>query len=121
MAPRAQGELQLGGLPRPLVRLTPAKLTTWTGCRRRYRMAYLDRPALPRGGAWAHNTLGAVVHTALRALFDLTPELRGPHAAAALYLYQPTRDLNGQPGLLGHLADHRMLIGLAVLDPAPRH
>lgn len=84
MAPRAQGELQLGGLPRPLVRLTPAKLTTWTGCRRRYRMAYLDRPALPRGGAWAHNTLGAVVHTAMRALFDLAPGRRQSHAAAAL-------------------------------------
>ncbi|MFY9805781.1 MAG: PD-(D/E)XK nuclease family protein [Pseudonocardiaceae bacterium] len=84
MAARAQGELQLGGLPRPLVRLTPAKLTTWTACRRRYRMAYLDRPALARGGAWAHNTLGAVTHTALRALFDLPPQRRSPHSAAAL-------------------------------------
>ncbi|MGB8202633.1 MAG: recombinase RecB, partial [Pseudonocardiaceae bacterium] len=62
MVRRAQGELELGGLPRPLVRVTPAKLATWTGCRRRYRMAYLDRPTPPRGGAWAHSTLGAVVH-----------------------------------------------------------
>lgn len=84
MARRAQGELDLGGLPRPLVRVTPAKLATWIGCRRRYRMAYLDRPTPTRGGAWAHNTLGAVVHTALRALFDLTPQRRRPHAAAAL-------------------------------------
>src|SRR5438270_12386102 len=84
MTRQAQGELDLGGLPRPLVRVTPAKLSTWTGCPRRYRMAYLDRPAPTRGGAWAHNTLGAVVHTALRALFDLAPARRGPHAAAAL-------------------------------------
>lgn len=84
MARQAQGELDLGGLPRPLVRVTPAKLATWIGCRRRYRMAYLDRPAPSRGGAWAHNTLGAVVHTALRALFDLAPARRHADAAAAL-------------------------------------
>ncbi|MDQ4032199.1 MAG: PD-(D/E)XK nuclease family protein [Actinomycetota bacterium] len=84
MAPRAQGELDLGGLPRPLVRVTPAKIATWIGCPRRYRMAYLDRPTPPRGGAWAHNTLGAVVHAALRALFDLAPVRRRPQTAAAL-------------------------------------
>lgn len=78
------GQLELEGLPRPLVRVTPAKLATWTTCRRRYRMAYLDRPAPPRGGAWAHNTLGAVVHAALRALFDLPPHRRDPQSAAAL-------------------------------------
>jgi RecB family exonuclease len=84
MARQAQGELDLGGLPRPLVRVTPAKLTAWTTCQRRYRMAYLDRPAPPRGGAWAHNTLGAVVHSALRALFDLPPGRRRPETAAGL-------------------------------------
>ncbi|MGH3937503.1 MAG: RecB family exonuclease [Pseudonocardiaceae bacterium] len=84
MGRQAQGQLDLGGLPRPLVRVTPAKLATWTGCRRRYRMAYLDRPAPPRGGAWAHSTLGAVVHAALRALFDLAPGRRHPEAAAGL-------------------------------------
>lgn len=84
MPRQAQGELKLGGLPRPLVRVTPAKLATWTDCRRRYRMAYLDRPAPPRGAPWAHNTLGAVVHTALRALFDLAPGRRHPHTAASL-------------------------------------
>ncbi len=84
MARQTQGELDLGGLPRPLVRVTPAKLTTWTDCRRRYRMAYLDRPTPPRGGAWAHSTLGAVVHSALRALFDLAPGRRLPQTAAGL-------------------------------------
>ncbi|MQA15454.1 MAG: DUF2800 domain-containing protein [Pseudonocardiaceae bacterium] len=71
-------------MPRPLVRVTPAKLAAWTTCPRRYRMAYLDRPAPPRGAPWAHNTLGAVVHAALRALFDLPAHRRDGAAAAAL-------------------------------------
>lgn len=70
-------------LPR-LVRVTPAKLATWADCPRRYRMTYLDRPAPARSGAWAHATLGAVVHLALRALFALPAEQRTPRAAAAL-------------------------------------
>jgi RecB family exonuclease len=67
-----------------LVRVTPSRLATWTDCPRRYRMTYLDRPSPPRGGAWAHNTLGAVVHLALRSLFDLPAADRTPRAAAAL-------------------------------------
>ncbi|TWP49310.1 PD-(D/E)XK nuclease family protein [Lentzea tibetensis] len=73
-----------GSAPKRLVRVTPAKLATWTDCPRRYRMAYLDRPSPPRGGAWAHNTLGAVVHNALKALFDLPVEKRTPEQAVAL-------------------------------------
>ncbi len=67
-----------------LVRVTPSKLAAWGDCPRRFRMTYLDRPPPPRGGAYAHNTLGAVVHLALRALFDLPPDQRTPRAAAAL-------------------------------------
>jgi putative RecB family exonuclease len=67
-----------------LVRVTPSKLGTWDDCPRRYRMTYLDRPAPPRGGARAGSTLGAVVHLALRALFDLPPAERTPRAAARL-------------------------------------
>nr|WP_130293879.1 PD-(D/E)XK nuclease family protein [Pseudonocardia sediminis] len=67
-----------------LHRVTPARLATWDSCPRRFRMLYLDRPAPARGGAWAHTTLGAVVHLALRALFDLPPRSRTPAAAAAL-------------------------------------
>lgn len=87
-----QGQLDLEGLPRPLVRVTPAKLAAWTSCPRRYRMAYLDRPAPPRGGPWAHNTLGAVVHTALRALFGLPARRRDGAAAAALVATHWTSD-----------------------------
>jgi RecB family exonuclease len=67
-----------------LVRVTPSKLAAWGDCPRRFRMTYLDRPSPPRGGAFAHNTLGAVVHLALRALFDLPPDERTPRAGAAL-------------------------------------
>ncbi|MGW0519054.1 RecB family exonuclease [Crossiella sp. NPDC003009] len=80
----AQLGLELEGMPRKLVRVTPAKLATWTGCPRRYRMNYLDRPAPARGGAWAHNTLGAVVHNALRAFFDLPVARRTPEQAESL-------------------------------------
>lgn len=67
-----------------LHRVTPARLAAWEACPRRYRLLYLDRPAPPRGGAWAHTTLGAVVHLALRALFELVPSRRSPELAAAL-------------------------------------
>ncbi|RJQ72839.1 PD-(D/E)XK nuclease family protein [Pseudonocardiaceae bacterium YIM PH 21723] len=69
-------------MPPKLVKVTPAKLSVWADCPRRYRMTYLDRPALPRGGAWAHSTLGAVVHNALKAYFDLPAERRSPDTAA---------------------------------------
>lgn len=67
-----------------LVRVTPARLATWSDCPRRYRLTYLDRPAPPRSGARAASTLGAVVHLALRALFDLPPARRTREAAAGL-------------------------------------
>jgi putative RecB family exonuclease len=47
-------------------------------------MAYVDRPAPARGGPWAHATLGAVVHNALRNLFELRPAERSSQRAAAL-------------------------------------
>ena len=71
-------------MPRRLFKVTPSRLATWLDCPRRYRMTYLDRPTPPRGGAWAHSTLGAVVHNALRALFDLPVAERTPERAARL-------------------------------------
>lgn len=79
-----QGQLGFDSMPRKLVRVTPAKLLTWGDCPRRYRMTYLDRPTPARGAPWAHATLGAVVHNALRAFFDLPVPKRTPSAAAAL-------------------------------------
>ena len=71
-------------MPRRLFKITPSRLSSWLDCPRRYRMNYLDRPSLPRGGAWAHSTLGAVVHNALRALFDQPADGRTPERAARL-------------------------------------
>jgi putative RecB family exonuclease len=71
-------------MPRKLIKVTPARLAVWMDCPRRFRMTYLDRPTPPRGGPWAHSTVGAVVHNALRAFFDLPPRKRTPDAAAAL-------------------------------------
>jgi RecB family exonuclease len=79
-----QGQLGFDSMPRKLIRVTPARLTVWMDCPRRYRMTYLDRPTPPRGGPWAHSTIGAVVHNALRSFFDLPVSRRTPDAAAAL-------------------------------------
>ncbi|WP_373696038.1 RecB family exonuclease [Actinomycetospora aurantiaca] len=76
------GQLTLADMPLPLVKVTPARLASWEGCRRRYRMTYLDRPTPPRGGAWAHATLGAVVHVVLRAVYETPTARRSPEAAA---------------------------------------
>ena len=78
------GQLGFDSMPRKLIRVTPARLTVWMDCPRRYRMTYLDRPTPPRGGPWAHSTLGAVVHNALRAFFDLPVRKRTPAAAVEL-------------------------------------
>ena len=69
---------------RALHRVTPARLDTWETCPRRYRMCHVDRPAPARGGAFAHTTLGAVVHLALRSLAGLPAHRRTPAEAAAL-------------------------------------
>jgi putative RecB family exonuclease len=76
--------LDPGFVSRPLVRVTPARLGTWADCPRRYRLTYVDRPPPPRSGARAASTLGAVVHLALRAFYDLPVPRRTPDEAAAL-------------------------------------
>lgn len=70
--------------PRRLTKVSPARLATFADCPRRYKLGYLDRPTPTRTGPWAHSTLGAVVHNALRALFELPPERRTPIRAAQL-------------------------------------
>ncbi|CAM00388.1 RecB family exonuclease [Saccharopolyspora erythraea] len=79
-----QGQLGLEGIPTKLVRVTPARLANWAQCPRKYRMTYLDRPTPPRAGAWAHSTLGAVVHNVLRAFFELRPGKRTPEQVPVL-------------------------------------
>jgi putative RecB family exonuclease len=67
--------LPLDGLPRRLFTVSASSLAAWTDCPRRYRMAYVDRPTPPRGGAFAHSSLGSSVHNALRDWW-LSPRAR---------------------------------------------
>lgn len=74
------GHEQLGFdmMPQRLFVCTPSKLASFTDCPRKYRHGYLDRPAPPKGPAWAHNSVGASVHTALRNWWEVPPERREP-------------------------------------------
>jgi putative RecB family exonuclease len=75
----------LPGMPRRLYPCTPTRLSTWLDCPRRYRMAYLDRPAPAKGPPWAHNSFGASVHNALAGWWRLRrPERTVPAAGDLL-------------------------------------
>lgn len=71
-------------MPRRLYACTPTRLTAWLDCPRRYRFGYLDRPPPPKGPPWAHNSLGAAVHTALAAWWRLPAPERTPTRAGDL-------------------------------------
>jgi RecB family exonuclease len=71
-------------MPARLVVATPSKLAAYEDCPRRYRYAYLDRPAPPKGPPWAHNSLGASVHTALRNWYEVPAAQRGPEQLTTL-------------------------------------
>lgn len=71
-------------MPVRLHSCTPTSLATWLDCPRRYRFTYVDRPRPQRGGAWAHNSLGASVHNALRDWWDLALAERTPVVADRL-------------------------------------
>lgn len=74
----------LPGSPTPLFSATPSKLASFEDCPRRFRLTYLDRPALPKGPPWAHNSMGAAVHATLRAWWDLPLSRRTPGAGVGL-------------------------------------
>jgi RecB family exonuclease len=84
--PRAAIPEQLGfaGMPERLFVCTPSKLGTFADCPRRYRYAYVDRPSPPKGPPWAHNSLGASVHTALKNWYALPADRRVPGALPTL-------------------------------------
>ncbi|MGY1711122.1 RecB family exonuclease [Geodermatophilus sp. SYSU D00758] len=79
-------QLEMPGMPRRLFPATPSKLAAFSDCPRRYRFAYVDRPTPARGPAWAHNSMGAAVHAALRSWWEL-PVPRRTAAAARQLLY----------------------------------
>jgi len=85
-SPQPADSEQLGLFAQPprLFACTPSKLTTFEDCPRRYRYAYVDRPAPPKGPPWAHNSLGASVHTALRNWYGLPVARRVPAVLPSL-------------------------------------
>ena len=77
-------QLGFAGMPERLFVCTPSKLGTYVDCPRRYRYTYVDRPSPPKGPPWAHNSLGASVHTALKNWYALPSERRGTAALPTL-------------------------------------
>ncbi|MFF0375127.1 RecB family exonuclease [Actinoplanes missouriensis] len=71
-------------MPERLFVCTPSKLGAFADCPRRYRYSYVDRPTPPKGPPWAHNSMGASVHTALKNWFALPAERRAPGALPTL-------------------------------------
>jgi putative RecB family exonuclease len=77
-------QLRFAGMPERLFVATPSKLSAYEDCPRRYRFAYVDRPTPPKGAPWAHNSLGASVHTALRNWYGVATERRTTGALPTL-------------------------------------
>nr|WP_229068119.1 PD-(D/E)XK nuclease family protein [Actinoplanes sp. DH11] len=71
-------------MPERLFVCTPSKLGAYADCPRKYRYSYIDRPTPPKGPPWAHNSLGASVHTALKNWYALSQERRAPGALPTL-------------------------------------
>jgi RecB family exonuclease len=77
---RDQGTLD--GMPTRLWSCTPTKLDAWLSCPRRFRFTYLEKK--PKGAPWAHNSVGAAVHNALRDWWLLPLDRRTGIVAAEL-------------------------------------
>ncbi|MFI7541207.1 RecB family exonuclease [Actinoplanes sp. NPDC049599] len=71
-------------MPERLFVCTPSKLGSYADCPRRYRYTYVDRPSPQKGPPWAHNSLGASVHTALKNWYAVPPERRVPESLPTL-------------------------------------
>ncbi len=120
-ATRAAVPEQLGfaGMPERLFVCTPSKLGAYADCPRRYRHTYVDRPAPPKGPPWAHNSLGASVHTALKnwyALADRDPA-KLPMLLKATWVREGYRDTDQERGVYRRALDW-LEAYVAGLDPA---
>jgi putative RecB family exonuclease len=108
-------------MPRRLFSATPSRLTAFTACPRRYYLTYLVRPAPPKGPPWAHNSMGAAAHNALRDWWLLPPRRRTPAAAGALleagWIAEGFRDA-GQSARWRVRARDWVEAYVATLDPA---
>jgi putative RecB family exonuclease len=80
----APQQLGFAAMPKRLFRATPTRLLSWLDCPRRYRFTYLDRPTPPKGAPWAHNSVGASVHTALASWWRLPASHRTPTDAGQI-------------------------------------
>lgn len=86
-SPRAAAvpeQLGFAGMPERLFVCTPSKLGSYLDCPRRYRYTYVDRPSPQKGPPWAHNSLGASVHTALKNWYALPAQRRSSEALPTL-------------------------------------
>jgi putative RecB family exonuclease len=114
-------QLRLDGMPRRLYAATPSRLGAYTRCPRLYRLTYLVRPAPAKGPPWAHNSIGAAVHNALREWWLLPLARRTPAAAGALlaagWLEEGFRDPQ-QSAAHRALARDWVESYVATLDPA---
>lgn len=77
-------QLGFDGMPERLFVCTPSKLGAFVDCPRRYRYSYVDRPTPPKGPPWAHNSLGASVHTALKNWYAVPVDRRAPGTLPSL-------------------------------------
>jgi RecB family exonuclease len=114
-----QGEL--GGMPRPLFRVSPSRLLAWLDCPRRYRMQYLDRPRPAVRTQRGHTSVGLAVHNALRDWWDLPDGRRTPEAGAGLvrtsWIDVGFRD-DAQSARWRTMAQQQVVDYLRGLDPA---
>ncbi|WP_305785290.1 RecB family exonuclease [Symbioplanes lichenis] len=85
-------------MPERLFVCTPSKLGSYADCPRRYRYAYVDRPSPPKGPPWAHNSLGASVHTALKNWYAVPAARRAdaelPKLLKATWVREGYRDVD---------------------------
>jgi putative RecB family exonuclease len=114
-------QLGFAGMPERLFVCTPSKLGAFTDCPRRYRFSYVDRPTPPKGPPWAHNSLGASVHTALKNWYALAGERRVPGSLPtvlkATWVREGYRDVD-QERVAYERALHWLETYVATLDPA---
>jgi putative RecB family exonuclease len=114
-------QLGFAGMPERLFVCTPSKLAAFEDCPRRYRYSYVDRPTPAKGPPWAHNSLGASVHTAMKNWFALPADRREvralPTLLKATWVREGYRDVDQE-----RLTYRRALEWLdgyvAALDPA---
>ncbi|WP_127554130.1 PD-(D/E)XK nuclease family protein [Actinoplanes sp. OR16] len=108
-------------MPERLFVCTPSKLGAYVDCPRRYRYSYVDRPTPPKGPPWAHNSLGASVHTALKNWYALPAERRAPGALPTLlkatWVREGYRDVDQERATYQRALDW-LESYVATLDPA---